>query len=220
MIKVSCSGCGRRLEAPDEAAGKKARCPGCGAVFELSASLAGSCPGCGADCPGTAVICTACGINLVTGARIAAEEPEEAPGARNAGIKLLFEGAFAGALLGAVVLVSLMLGQMVANRFLGGSGPAAGNLQSVILSRVITGVVWGSIVGVATVLTRSPSAGIIAGMVLFAAAAFFNVRSVLGSKAGFIITVAAFALSGVVVYAASFAVAKGVMAGVRWGKYR
>ena len=35
MIKITCAECGRHLEAPDDAAGKKGKCPGCGAVFEV-----------------------------------------------------------------------------------------------------------------------------------------------------------------------------------------
>ncbi len=35
MIKIICFNCGKSLEAPDEAAGKKGRCPGCGEVFEV-----------------------------------------------------------------------------------------------------------------------------------------------------------------------------------------
>ncbi len=32
-IKLACSACGKKSEAPDEAAGKRGRCPGCGEIF-------------------------------------------------------------------------------------------------------------------------------------------------------------------------------------------
>lgn len=37
-ISVTCSECGKRIKAPDEAAGRKGRCPGCGAMLVISAS--------------------------------------------------------------------------------------------------------------------------------------------------------------------------------------
>ena len=36
-IKLACSGCGKKLEAPGEAAGKRGRCPGCGEIFIVPA---------------------------------------------------------------------------------------------------------------------------------------------------------------------------------------
>ncbi len=38
MIKITCTNCGKHLEAPDEAAGKRGRCPECGEVFHLPSS--------------------------------------------------------------------------------------------------------------------------------------------------------------------------------------
>ncbi len=35
MISVSCPKCSQSLKAPDEAIGRKARCPGCGQSFRL-----------------------------------------------------------------------------------------------------------------------------------------------------------------------------------------
>lgn len=40
MIKVTCVKCGMKLEAPDEAAGKKGRCHGCGTVLDMPGSEA------------------------------------------------------------------------------------------------------------------------------------------------------------------------------------
>jgi predicted RNA-binding Zn-ribbon protein involved in translation (DUF1610 family) len=37
-IQVKCAKCGTRLKAPDALAGKKAKCPGCGAVLEVPAA--------------------------------------------------------------------------------------------------------------------------------------------------------------------------------------
>lgn len=37
-IRVFCPRCGKKLKAPDELAGKRARCPGCGAAVELPAA--------------------------------------------------------------------------------------------------------------------------------------------------------------------------------------
>ncbi len=72
MIKVKCSNCGKHLEAPYEAAGKKGKCPECKTVFEVpSASTGGrTCPGCGISYPACTVICTPCGINLDTGEKV------------------------------------------------------------------------------------------------------------------------------------------------------
>ncbi len=35
MVKINCNNCGKKLEAPGEAAGKKGKCPGCGEVFVI-----------------------------------------------------------------------------------------------------------------------------------------------------------------------------------------
>lgn len=39
MIKVTCSKCGKKLQAPDESDGKKGECPDCGSVFEVKREL-------------------------------------------------------------------------------------------------------------------------------------------------------------------------------------
>lgn len=95
-ITVECK-CGKRLKAPVSAAGKKAKCPGCGNVLVIEApppahddsladiySLAAdaeqastraasgpSCPGCGSSIEPAAVLCTSCGFNLKTGKQTA-----------------------------------------------------------------------------------------------------------------------------------------------------
>ncbi len=35
MIKITCSGCGKKLEAPEESAGKKGKCSCCREIFEI-----------------------------------------------------------------------------------------------------------------------------------------------------------------------------------------
>lgn len=35
LIKITCDNCGRKLEAPDGAEGRKGKCPGCGEVFHV-----------------------------------------------------------------------------------------------------------------------------------------------------------------------------------------
>lgn len=40
MIKATCKNCGKKLEAPDEVAGKRGRCPECKAVFEITCDAA------------------------------------------------------------------------------------------------------------------------------------------------------------------------------------
>ncbi len=44
MIRITCSGCGKKLEAPEESAGKKGKCSCCRAIFEI--------PGAGAETSG------------------------------------------------------------------------------------------------------------------------------------------------------------------------
>lgn len=39
MIRINCVNCRKKLEAPEEAAGKKGRCPGCGQVFDLPSKI-------------------------------------------------------------------------------------------------------------------------------------------------------------------------------------
>ncbi len=221
MIKLACSGCGRRLEILDEASGEKVRCPGCGIVFAISSQPRGerNCPGCAAVYPETTLFCTSCGINLVTGEKISTEETDDRPRGKGSGLKLTLEGAFSGAILGALVLAVMLFIDMAADYFFGISGSEGGALMSRLTGRVVTGLVWGSIVGVATAVTRSSKAGIMAGIVLFALAVFFRFRSVLGSSGGLIIMIASLTFSGFIVYVASLAVAKGVLAGIKWEKY-
>lgn len=72
MIKLSCKECGKKLEAPDGAEGKKARCPECSSIFEVpSENAAGrTCPGCETVYTDCRSVCTSCGINLITGKKV------------------------------------------------------------------------------------------------------------------------------------------------------
>ncbi len=72
MIKITCKECGKILEAPEEAAGKKGKCPECGSVFVVPDADRGGrkCPGCRVVYPAETVICTYCGINLDTGQKL------------------------------------------------------------------------------------------------------------------------------------------------------
>src|SRR5580658_5427264 len=88
MLSVVC-GCGRRLKAPIEAAGKRARCPACGNIVvltppdELTATPeitpplppplpVQGCPQCGAAMDESAVFCINCGYDKRTGQSLAA----------------------------------------------------------------------------------------------------------------------------------------------------
>ena len=74
-IGVECS-CGRRLQAADDQAGLKMRCPACRALLVVpdEAEEAGSygveqarkCPGCKREWPLDAVVCIDCGYNFET----------------------------------------------------------------------------------------------------------------------------------------------------------
>lgn len=90
-IRVECD-CGKSLNVPDKLAGKKGKCPACGAVLNIPAGgggdaggaevsapapkAAGSgkkCPNCGKQWAADAVICVACGTNMVTGEKLKTE---------------------------------------------------------------------------------------------------------------------------------------------------
>jgi hypothetical protein len=104
-IPVSCQ-CGASFQAPDQLAGKVATCPKCQEqlpipAFQASSGLtnlldelgleattgAEKCPHCYAELQPNAVICTACGVNLQTGASVLQKEkthfqreaPDDAP---------------------------------------------------------------------------------------------------------------------------------------------
>lgn len=83
MTIITCE-CGKRLKAQDEWAGRRVRCPDCGAVHLVSkaeqaepsgqpaegdrdASMARRCCVCETDYPSDVLICVECGINLLTG---------------------------------------------------------------------------------------------------------------------------------------------------------
>ena len=70
-MRIKCPNCGQFLKAPDDAAGKKARCLGCNTSFVISGSgpemVVKPCPHCGAELDELAVMCHACGYNFHTG---------------------------------------------------------------------------------------------------------------------------------------------------------
>jgi len=88
-IKVSCQ-CGKKLTAKDALAGKRVKCPGCGAPLQVppAPTTAGGdgisqllddvglragvvrCPGCGAEMAEEAVLCVMCGFDLRRGHRL------------------------------------------------------------------------------------------------------------------------------------------------------
>lgn len=89
-IKVTCD-CGKSLNVPDKLAGKKGKCPTCGAVLNIPAASGGGddeldaappakasgggkkCPNCSKQWPADAVICVACGTNMLTGEKLSTE---------------------------------------------------------------------------------------------------------------------------------------------------
>jgi hypothetical protein len=76
MIKIICPNCGKRLEAPEEAAGGKGKCPDCGMVFDVPGGrrlatkkepiIRGliNCPECKKQCSSSAESCPHCGYKL------------------------------------------------------------------------------------------------------------------------------------------------------------
>ncbi len=99
MIKLQCT-CRRMLRLPDHLGGQKIRCKHCQKVLTVpevgtrvfsdegaeeddtsELLVAGSriCPGCGQTYPPTIVVCTACGLNLDTGAMLYASLEEQVP---------------------------------------------------------------------------------------------------------------------------------------------
>lgn len=90
-IPVQCD-CGKSLNVPDKLAGKKGKCPACGAVLNIPAKSGGDemdaemsapppkasgsgkkCPNCGKNWPADAVICVGCGTNMITGEKLSTE---------------------------------------------------------------------------------------------------------------------------------------------------
>ena len=88
-IPVACQ-CGKQVNAPDNLAGKRVKCPGCGNPLDIPAiaaapqaddglggllseagmSEAPRCPECSEDLKPGAVLCVACGYNLTTGKKL------------------------------------------------------------------------------------------------------------------------------------------------------
>jgi hypothetical protein len=77
-IEVQCP-CGKRLQADDEQAGRKVRCPACNTVVDVPAPAepAGyavervrKCPGCKREWPTDTVVCVECGYNFETGRKM------------------------------------------------------------------------------------------------------------------------------------------------------
>jgi hypothetical protein len=88
-ITFACPACGRQLKVGDNGAGKRARCPECGAVAPLptgpvTATLLEDdgvtaqptqddgvrCPECGREWPRETVVCVGCGYHFETGKRL------------------------------------------------------------------------------------------------------------------------------------------------------
>ena len=78
-IRVKCS-CGKQVQAANEQAGRKVRCPSCQALVRLPGEReepAGygveqvrKCPGCKREWPPDAVVCIDCGYNFETGRKM------------------------------------------------------------------------------------------------------------------------------------------------------
>jgi phage FluMu protein Com len=88
MLTITCPECGKTLRAPDDSAGRRARCPTCGALIEITAGWPApdtapsdppptaasppeparqrDCPACHAVLPAGAVLCTTCGYDFRT----------------------------------------------------------------------------------------------------------------------------------------------------------
>jgi hypothetical protein len=78
-IQVQCS-CGGRLQAPEQQAGRKARCPSCQGLVVVPGELVEAdsyvveqvrkCPRCKSEWPTDTVVCVECGHNFETGRRL------------------------------------------------------------------------------------------------------------------------------------------------------
>jgi hypothetical protein len=104
-FQIKCPGCGKTLEVPDSAAGKRAKCPACAQVWQVpepapavpqqpaapqasAAAIKTSCPGCGQtlQVPGTAIgkraKCPSCGqVWVVARPAVDAEAVPDMPAA-------------------------------------------------------------------------------------------------------------------------------------------
>ena len=225
MIKVTCRNCGKHLEAPDGAAGRKGKCPGCGEVFEVPPGRTEGkiCGGCKTVYPPEDVICTACGVNLDTGEKIGGQAIAEPAGSKPSGGKLVFEGALSGVLTGVLVFLALLAVEVIFDAIFEGWASASAGLLLRIPAAVVMGAIVGSFVGIVTVVTRSASAGqvlfvIPLGVILFQAWRSGVISGRMPMFARF------FALAGIVfsawlLYVVFGAISQSVLKSINWKKY-
>jgi hypothetical protein len=118
-MKLQCPSCQKVLTVSDQLAGKRGKCPGCGAVFQVGAAPVKPgptlpdapaaaprlCPGCNSELAAEAVVCNQCGYDCRPGV----PAPQRASGKKRKkkGNTPLWIGA--GAAAGAVVLVLLVV---------------------------------------------------------------------------------------------------------------
>lgn len=82
-MRVECPGCRQALTAPDDAAGRRARCKACKTSFVIQPPAARPCPRCSAALDPSAIVCHRCGVNLETGLlpkEVAGQQGEDAAG--------------------------------------------------------------------------------------------------------------------------------------------
>lgn len=108
-MRSVCSGCHKVLNIPDNFAGRRCKCPGCGQEFiapPVPQVPEHPCPNCGVGMADAAVLCTACGYNRSVG-RVMATKRTPQISDSNSKMKLgLMVGGGMGA---AVVIIAIML---------------------------------------------------------------------------------------------------------------
>jgi hypothetical protein len=79
-IVVTCT-CGKRLQVPDQLAGKRGKCAGCGNVLAIPAppepAASRTCPSCREPVGPVAILCVNCGHDFRTGERVRPADPDE-----------------------------------------------------------------------------------------------------------------------------------------------
>jgi len=114
-IKLKCE-CGKVLAAPEKAAGKFAKCPGCGRKIKVPTRStwkpppkpATVCPECNTKNPPGALECENCGLNFETGKHFALETEEEEKKPRGGLAKIILPiTAFALVVLAAALFIFL-----------------------------------------------------------------------------------------------------------------